>query len=133
MNDFSWIAFIIGAVAFFFLGAAWYTFMFRRPWMTDMGIDPSQPPQSPGPKLLVGSFVVSLVLSGVLERIIGGGANGDAMHGLRVGIGVGAAIAAVMGQNALYDTRPLRLWLINGGYALVGSALVGVIVGAINP
>jgi hypothetical protein len=97
--------------------------------MADMGIDPNQAVQSPGPKLLIGSFVVALVLAGVIERIVG---SGDTAHGLRVGLGIGAALAAVMGQNALYDTRPLRLWAINAGYAFVGSAIVGVIAGAIS-
>jgi hypothetical protein len=127
MNDFSWIALIVGAMAFYFLGAAWYTLLFRRPWMADMGIDPQTPVQAPGPKLLIGSFVVALVLAGVIERIVG---TGDVAHGFRVGLGIGAVLAAVMGQNALYDTRPARLWAINAGYALVGSAIVGIIAGA---
>jgi hypothetical protein len=130
MDDFSWIALIVGALAFYFLGAAWYTFMFRRPWMADMDIDPNQPVQSPGPKLLVGSFVVALVLAGVIEWLVDGG---HTAYGLRVGIAVGAALAAVMGQNALYDTRPARLWAINAGYVFVGSVIVGLIAGAISP
>jgi hypothetical protein len=104
--------------------------MFRRPWMEDMNIDPNTPPQSPGPKLLIGSFVVALVLSGVTEKLVG---NGDTGHGLCVGIGIGAVLAAVMGQNALYDTRPARLWAINAGYAFVGAVIVGIIAGAISP
>jgi hypothetical protein len=95
--------------------------------MADMDIDPNQPVQSPGPKLLIGSFVVALVLASVVERIVG---PGGVAHGLRVGLGIGAVLAAVMGQNALYDTRPPRLWAINAGYAFVGSAIVGVIAGA---
>jgi uncharacterized protein DUF1761 len=130
MDDFSWIALIVGALAFYFLGAIWYTFLFRRPWMADMDIDPNTPVQSPGPKLLIGSFVVALVLAGVTEKLVG---NGDTGHGLCVGIGIGAALAAVMGQNALYDTRPARLWVINAGYAFVGAVIVGVIAGAISP
>jgi hypothetical protein len=131
MDDFSYIALIVGALAFFFLGAIWYTFLFRRPWMADMGVDPNQSVQSPGPKLLIGSLAAALVLAFVIERLVGSD-HGDA-HGLRVGLAVGAALAAVMGQNALYDTRPLRLWAINAGYAFVGSAIVGVIAGVIGP
>jgi hypothetical protein len=130
MDDFSWIALIVGALAFFFLGAIWYTFLFRRPWMADMDIDPNTPPQSPGPQLLVGSFVAALVLAGVIEWLVG---SGDSKDGLCTGVAVGLALAAVMGQNALYDTRPTRLWLINAGYAFVGAVIVGVIAGAIAP
>lgn len=130
MDDFSWIALIVGALAFYFLGAIWYTFLFRRPWMADMNIDPNTPVQSPGPKLLIGSFVVALVLAGVLEWLVG---SGDTGTGFGTGLGVGLVLVAVMGQNALYDTRPARLWAINAGYALVGSVIVGLIAGAISP
>ena len=127
MDDFSYLAVIVGALAFYFLGAIWYTFLFRRPWMSDLGIDPNQSVQSPGPRLLIGSFVVALVLAAVMERIVG---SFGVEHGLRVGLGIGAVLAAVMGQNALYDTRPARLWAINAGYAFVGSIIVGLIAGA---
>jgi hypothetical protein len=129
MDDFSWISLIVGALAFFLLGALWYTFLFRKPWMADMGIDPNQPPQSPGPQLLVGSFVAALVLAAAVEYLVG---SGDVKNGVCTGIAVGAALAAVMGQNALYDTRPTRLWVINAGYAFVGAVVVGVIAGAIQ-
>ncbi len=130
MDDFSWIALIVGALAFFLLGAVWYTFLFRNPWMADMGMDPkSQPPQSPGPQPLIGSFVAALVLTAAVEYLVGGG---DVKNGVCTGIAVGAAVAAVMGQNALYDPRPIRLWVINAGYAFVGTVLVGVIAGAIS-
>lgn len=36
-----------------------------------------------------------------------------------------------MGQNALHDSKPIRLWVINSGYPLVGAMLVGAICGAI--
>jgi len=129
MDDFSWISLILGALAFFVLGAVWYTFLFRKPWMADMGIDSSQPPQSPGPQLLAGSFVASLVLAAAVEYLVG---SGDVKNGVCTGISVGAALAAVMGQNALYDTRPTRLWVINAGYAFVGAVIVGIIAGAIQ-
>lgn len=128
MTDFSYVAVVVGAAAFFVLGAVWYTFLFRKPWMADMGVDPDTPAQSPGAALLIGSFVVGLALAGALEFIVrDAGVGFGACRGSVVGI----AIAAVMGQNALYDTRPRRLWLVNGGYALVGAVLVGAIAGAL--
>ncbi len=129
MDDFSWIALIVGALAFFLLGAIWYTFLFRKPWMADMGMDSNQAPQSPGPQPLIGSFVAALVLTAAVEYLVGGG---GVKNGVCTGIAVGAAVAAVMGQNALYDPRPIRLWVINAGYAFVGTVLVGVIAGAIQ-
>lgn len=131
MDDISIAGIIVAALAFFFLGAIWYTFLFRKPWADDMGIseDMSETPQSPGAPLLLGSLLAAVVLAYVTEWLVGSGDVGD---GLKVGLGVGAVLAAVMGQNALYDTRPARLWLINAGYAFVGAVLVGIICGAID-
>lgn len=128
MDDFSWLAVIIGAVAFFFLGAVWYSFLFRKPWSQDMGFDLEGPPQAPGPGLLGGSFLAALVLSAAIEYVV---RDGGQEWGLKVGLVVGVAIAAIMGQNALYDTRPARLWAINAAYPLVGAVIVGNIAGVI--
>lgn len=128
MDDFSWLAVIIGAVAFFFLGAVWYSFLFRKPWSQDMGFDLEGPPQAPSPGLLLGSFAAALVLSAAIEYVV---RDGGQEWGLKVGLAFGLTLAAVMGQNALYDTRPARLWLVNAGYPLVGAVIVGNIAGVI--
>lgn len=128
MDDFSWLAVIIGAVAFFFLGAVWYSVLFRKPWSQDMDLDLDGPPQAPGPGLLGGSFVAALVLSAAIEYVV---RDGGQNWGLKVGLVVGLAIAAIMGQNALYDTRPARLWAINAAYPLVGAVIVGNIAGVV--
>ena len=131
MDDLSIVGIIVAGLAFFFLGAAWYTFLFRKPWAEDMGYSEhmSETPQAPGAPLLLGSLLAALVLAYVTEWLVGAGDVGD---GAKVGLGIGAVLAAVMGQNALYDNRPARLWLINAGYAFVGAIVVGLICGAIG-
>ena len=131
MDDISIVGIIVAALAFFFLGAVWYSFLFRKPWADDMGYseEMSETPQVPGAPLLLGSLLAAVVLAYVTEWLVGSGDVGD---GFKVGLGIGAVLAAVMGQNALYDTRPARLWLINAGYAFVGAVVVGIICGAID-
>ncbi|AXT84559.1 hypothetical protein C6I20_04670 [Aeromicrobium sp. A1-2] len=129
MDDLSLVGIIVAALAFFFLGAAWYSFLFRKPWADDMGYTKDMPgnPQSPGAGLLIGSLVAALVLALSTAWLVGAGGAGE---GAKVGLAIGAVSAAIMGQNALYDNRPTRLWLINAGYAFVGAIMVGVICGA---
>ena len=129
MDDLSIVGIIVAALAFFFLGAAWYSFLFRKPWADDMGYAKDMPdhPQSPGAGLLIGSLVAALVLAVSTAWLVGPGGVGE---GAQVGLAIGAVLAAIMGQNALYDTRPTRLWLINAGYAFLGAVVVGIICGA---
>ena len=129
MDNFSYLAVLLGAVAFFFLGAIWYSLLFRKPWMAGMGIDPSTPPQSPPFVPLAGTFVANLVVAWVIEFIVRDAGIG---YGACRGTLVGAAIAAIIVQNALYDAeRSKSLAVINGAYALVGCVIVGVIAGAL--
>lgn len=128
MDNFSYLGALVGAVAFFVLGAIWYSALFRKPWMSDMGIDPNPPPQKPASAMLLGSGVAALVVAGVIEFIVRDAGVG---FGACRGTIVGAAMAAAIGQNAFYDTRPRRLGIINGAYVLVGGLLVGAIAGAL--
>jgi hypothetical protein len=128
MDDFSWLAVVIGAIAFYFLGAVWYSFLFRKPWLSDMGIDPNVERQAPMGSMLLASGVSAVVVAGVIEFIVRDAGVG---FGLGRGAMVGAAMAAAIGQCAFYDNRPRRLGLINGAYPLVGAIIVGAIAGAL--
>jgi hypothetical protein len=128
MTDFSWLAVLVGAIAFYFLGAAWYSFLFRKPWLADMGIDPSVERQAPMASMLLASGAAAVVVAFVIEFIVRDAGVG---FGLCRGAIVGVAMAAAIGQCAFYDTRPRRLGLINGAYPLVGAVLVGAISGAL--
>ena len=128
MDNFSYLAVLVGAIAFYFLGAAWYSFLFRKPWLADMGIDPNVDRQAPMASMLLASGLAALVVAWVVEFIVRDQGVG---YGLCRGAMVGAAMAAAIGQCAFYDTRPRRLGLINGAYPLVGAVLVGAIAGAL--
>jgi hypothetical protein len=128
MDNFSYLAVLVGAIAFYFLGAAWYSFLFRKPWLADMGIDPNVDRQAPMASMLLASGLAALVVAWVVEFIVRDQGVG---YGLCRGAMVGAAMAAAIGQCAFYDTRPRRLGLINGAYPLLGAVLVGAIAGAL--
>ena len=128
MDNFSWLAVVVGAIAFYFLGALWYSFLFRKPWLADMGIDPNVDRQAPMAGMLVASGVSALVVAFVIEFIVRDASIG---YGLCRGSLVGAAMAAVIGQCAFYDTRPRRLGVINGAYPLIGAVIVGAISAAL--
>ncbi|HUP98926.1 MAG TPA: DUF1761 domain-containing protein [Aeromicrobium sp.] len=128
MENFSYLAVLLGGIAFFVLGALWYSFLFRKPWAADMGLDvperPAQPPAGP----LAGTFVVSLIVAYVIEFWVRDHGLG---FGLCRGTLVGLAMAAVVAQNGFFDPRPNRLTWINAGFPLVGGVLVGAIAAAL--
>ena len=124
MENFSYLAVLIGGIAFFALGAIWYSFLFQKPWAADMGIDMSDAPAKPPVGPLAGTFVVSLIVAYVVEFWV---RDGDLGFGLCRGALVGIAMAAVVAQNGFFDPRPNRLTWINAGFPLVGGVIVGAV------
>ena len=128
MDTFSYLAVVIGGLAFFVLGAIWYSFLFQKPWAADMGIDlsgpdvPAKPPAGP----LAGSLVVALAVAYIVEFFV---RDGDLGFGLCRGALVGIAMGAVVAQNGFFDPRTNRLTWINAGFPLVGGIIVGAIAG----
>lgn len=129
MNDLSIIGVILAALAFFFLGALWYTVLFGRLWRADMGVAEDEV-ASPQPLMFIGSLLCGLVIAVTLGLLIDD--RGTAC-GLKIGAGTGLGIgAAVMAQNAIYESRSVRFWAINAGYVVVGLGIMGLILGALQ-
>lgn len=128
MDNFSYLAVLIGGLAFFILGALWYSFLFQKPWIADMGIDMSGGTAKPPVVPLLGTLVVALVVAYVVEFWV---RDGDLGFGLCRGALVGLAMAGVVAQNGFFDPRPNRLTWINAGFPLVGGVLVGAIAAAL--
>lgn len=127
MNELSYLAVLVGGIAFFGLGALWYSVLFQKPWAAGMGIDLSAPAK-PSPVPLVGAFVVGLVVAYIVEFFVRGHGLG---FGLCRGSLVGVAMSAVIVQNGLFDSRPRIVTWINAGFPLVGGILVGAIAASL--
>lgn len=129
MDDISIIGCIVAALAFFFLGGAWYTFLFGKQWRAEMGISEEEAAgQSPAPLMFIGSILVGLVVAVTLAKLISESSVG---YGFKVGLGAGAGIgAALLAQNCIYESKSLKFFAINAGYVIVGLAAMGTIIGA---
>ena len=129
MDDISIIGIIVATLAFFFLGAAWYTFLFGRPWRAELGISEEDAAgQKPMPILFVNSLVMGAIMATTLAWLIGPSTVGC---GFKIGLFTGAGIgAALMAQNYAYEQKSLKFWAINASYAIVGLAVMGTIIGA---
>ena len=127
MNELSYLAVLVGGIAFFGLGALWDSVLVQKPWGAGKGIDLTAPAK-PSPVPLLGAFVVGLVVAYIVEFFVRGN---DLGFGLCRGALVGIAMAAVVVQNGLFDTRPQRVVWINAGFPLVGGVLVGAIAAAL--
>jgi len=123
---------LLAAIAAFGLGAVWYT-VFSKPWIADSGVPVDAAGQPTGRGMVptfAGGFLCILVVAGMMRHMLAGAGIDTAGGGLVSGLGVGLFfIAPWLLLNVLYAMRPLRLAAIDGGYAVVACAVMGLVLG----
>ncbi len=129
----NWLAIIVGAVAYFAIGAAWFSPVgFGRAWQRSIGWDPERTP----PQMQATTYVIPLVAFLVMGIAIGlltdatgtDTLGGGIVLGLVVAIGLAVMHTAV---DATFDPNKPQPWLwlvINGGYHAVGLMILAILL-----
>ncbi len=129
-GDVNYLAVLVAAVAYWVLGAVWYSPpLFARQWAAGVGITLPQPGQRPPVVLFVTTFIAFFVVALAMAFLAGAGGAATLSQGLLLGLitGVGFVVTVLLVTHA-YEQRPASVWLINAGYHLVGFVLTAVIV-----
>jgi hypothetical protein len=122
---------LLAAVAGFILGGLWYSpALFGHVWARESGTPETH---NPDPKVQIRFFVILLVLLAVAAVILGHIMmhwDGPArwLDGLKVGVLGGLLAGTVVGMDALFERKGVKLFLINAGYYLLTFCVMGVIV-----
>jgi hypothetical protein len=122
-------ALLVSALFLWFLGAAWYSpALFAKPWMAALGISPGHPKKGLALGMvssLIGDLFVALIL---LHFILWSGASTYLMGAFIGFLSWLGFFAAIQLPQGIYESRPFRLFAINGGYWLVGLLLIGALL-----
>ena len=132
MLDFSelnWWAILAAMAAAFVLGGLWYGPLFGQAWLKALGKTEADLQPSPTPFVI--SFFAALLSCVVLAAIMKGLALNTLGGGLLIGglVGVGF-IAASMASDSAFCRSGMPLFLIQSGYRVLYSILMGGILGA---
>ena len=131
MSDINWLAVIVGTIAHQALGALWYGVLFRKMWLTAMGMTPEEVEmQSPGSGLALGA-VCSLVSVIALALLMSWGDHASVTGGICIGAvtGIGMITAATF-MNGFYEQKKPVLSILFGAYYTLGLMIAGAILGA---
>ncbi|MBC7937362.1 MAG: DUF1761 domain-containing protein [Rhizobacter sp.] len=128
----NWLAILCGALAFFMLGALWYSkALFATPWLKFVNIDPNNADAKKGmAAIMFSSFVFMFIISiGLAVLKFKLGLIGGWMSGVKLGAFTGLFFGSMaISISYLYEKRPMGLHFINGGYTIVGSILSAIII-----
>ena len=129
MIQVNYVPVLLAAVAAMVVGSLWYGPLFGKMWMKLVGVNKEDVNKSDMPKLYGIMFVGALVEGYVLSHFIHyAGAVGlvlGAKTGLWAWLGF---VATTMIGNYMFAKRPLNLYFIDAGYALVNLVVMGAII-----
>ena len=132
MLDFAglnWLAILVATAAGFMLGGIWYGPLFGKAWMN--AIDKSEEDIQPSPTPFIVSFFTALITAIVLSALIHNLGFTSVVDGVVLGLLVGVGfIATAMGSDSAFCGWGLPLFLIQSGYRITYSVIMGVILAA---
>lgn len=130
----NWIAVVAAFLAYFILGALWFTALFAKQYRTSLGRENEQPGK-PAPIFIIGPAICSLVITiatAVLMSWLVIRTYSEAVQlGLLVGVGFLFANTLNIAINPNMP-RPIYYGVITGAYHITGILIVSIILNAMG-
>ena len=127
IQNLNWLAIIVAALSTFMIGGLWYS-VFEKPWMAANNFNLEDLKKRNMSVVFGLSFFFAFLMSLNLAMFIG---KEDLAYGTIAGFLTGFGwVALGIAIIALFENRPLKYVIINGGYMIVSFTLMGAILGA---
>ncbi len=128
--DINWLTVIVAAIAYFGLGAIWYSFLFQKKWIEYQKIDVNDPEMKKGvATTMFTSFLLMVVATIGLAILVVRLDLSLARSGLKLGLLTGAFFSlTAVSISYLYTKKPAGFHLIDGMYHVVGQILAAIIL-----
>jgi hypothetical protein len=131
LSEINWLAVIGATLAYFFLGALWYSkALFANRWIALTKVDATNPDAYKGmAAIMVSSAMLMLVTSTGLAILRSYLDISGWMSGLKLGLLTGICFASTaISISYLYEKRPMGLHWINNGYTVIGNIIAAIII-----
>ena len=126
----NWLSVLVAGLAYFLLGALWYTTLFGKKWRSYNSALISSPDAKKGAAgVMFVSFILMLICALGLALIVTRLNIGGWQVGLKLGILTGVFFGATaISISYLYEKKPLGMHIINGLYTVVGNIIAAIII-----
>lgn len=130
-SQINWLAVLVAGIVYFMIGGLWYSkFLFGNRWATLLNIDMSNPEKNKGvPAIMFYSFVFMLITVFGLALLVVRLDLTILSSAFKIGLITGFCFAVMsMSISFVYERKPLALYVISGGYQLVGNIVAAMIL-----
>ncbi len=129
-SELNWLHILVAAIAYFLLGAIWYSPLFGKRWIAYQKIDMNDPEAKKGAAtIMFFSFIIMFLTTIGLAVLVFRLELEEAMSGIKLGLFTGLLFsAAAISISYLYVKKPLGLHLIDGLYHVLGQVIAAVIL-----
>lgn len=122
---------VAAGLAAWVFGAIWYGIV-SKAWMEAAGVEQGpdgRPANAKNPLPYIISLVSVIVVAGMMRHVFALSGIEGWNKGLVSGLGIGLFLATPwLATNYGFAGRPFRLTMIDGAYATVGCALIGLVL-----
>lgn len=130
LSNLNWLHVFVAALAYFVLGAIWYSFLFQKQWIRYQKIDLSNPQGKKGAGMImllsfIWTFIIVAALAILVFKIQ---MEGGVMSGIKLGLTTGLFSALTISMTYLYLKKPFGLHLIDGLYHVLGQMIAAIIL-----
>lgn len=127
MGNVNLLAVVLGAAAFFAVGALWYTALFGRVWQRHVGLSDEQLKGGNMAVIFGLTFLFEMLVSLMLGHNIARTDPSDrAIMMMAVGFGLTIMVPAI-GINYLYQRKSGTLFAIDAGHFVLGTTAMGLV------
>ena len=130
-SEINWLAILVAAIAYFMLGAVWYSkALFGAKWAAVVGLDMTDPNKSKGmAKMMTGTFVLILIACMGIAMLVARMDLSVLPSALKLGLITGICFATTaVSISFIYESRPTALYFIDCGYHLAGHLIAAIIL-----
>ena len=131
----NWGAILLATIVHFGFGALWFT-AFSKAWQAGTRIPPDELQAymaHPNFWPYIIAFLCSLGMALVISWVMGMACKFSLFRGIVAGLMVGIVAALAMITEMAFEMRSSNFMVIAAGYPLVGSILMGIIIGVWKP
>ncbi len=140
VSSINWLAVLVAGISAFVVGGIWYSpGLFGKAWMADNNFTEEQIKKGGNKGKIFGwTFIFSLLMAANLGMFLADtppectgncAQKADISWGAIAGFLAGIWTFCAIAIHSLFEQKPWRLILINGGYSVVALILMGAIIG----